>query len=311
MSERCSVPGPTAESSPALGALIDKLRRQHFDSIETVLIYGSCLRSGDIYNGLLDIYLISNDYQSAYGFGVKAMANWALPPNVFYEQINYQGNTLRCKYAVVSENDFAKANSPAAFESYFWGRFCQPTCIAWQRNEQARARAETNLLAAVRTFLSRTLPAVADQGTVVDLWREALALSYNTELRTERGGRSHELVTASQDHFEKVTHYATATISALQLLEQEPTLNYRGDYSSARRSLARLAWRLRSITGKPKSILRLVKALFTFAGGLDYIAWKLERHSGQTIVIPTRVKKAPLIFAWGFFWQLYRQGVFK
>jgi hypothetical protein len=57
--------------------------------------------------------------------------------------------------------------------------------------------------------------------------------------------------------------------------------------------------------------MRLVKALFTFEGGLDYIAWKLERHSGESIVIPDRVRRAPLIYLWGFFWGLYRRGIFK
>jgi hypothetical protein len=72
-----------------------------------------------------------------------------------------------------------------------------------------------------------------------------------------------------------------------------------------------MAWLLRRIQGKTLSILRLVKALFTFEGGLDYIAWKLERHSGQEIVIPDRVRRRPLIHMWGFFWQLHRRGIFK
>ena len=59
------------------------------------------------------------------------------------------------------------------------------------------------------------------------------------------------------------------------------------------------------------SVARLVKALFTFEGGLDYIAWKLERHSGQPVVIPDKVRRAPLIHLWGFFWGLYRRGIFK
>jgi hypothetical protein len=29
------------------------------------------------------------------------------------------------------------------------------------------------------------------------------------------------------------------------------------------------------------------------------------------VVIPDRVRRAPLIFAWGFFWELYRRGVFR
>jgi hypothetical protein len=55
----------------------------------------------------------------------------------------------------------------------------------------------------------------------------------------------------------------------------------------------------------------LIKALFTFEGGLDYVAWKLERHSGQPVHVPTRVRRYPLIFVWGFFWQLYRRGLFR
>ena len=68
---------------------------------------------------------------------------------------------------------------------------------------------------------------------------------------------------------------------------------------------------LRRALGKLMSILRLLKALFTFSGGLDYIAWKLERHSGQQVVIPARVRRFPLLFIWGFCWQLYRRGIFK
>ena len=55
----------------------------------------------------------------------------------------------------------------------------------------------------------------------------------------------------------------------------------------------------------------MVKALFTFEGGLDYIAWKLERHSGESIEIPELVRQRPLLHMWGFFWGLYRRGIFK
>jgi len=59
------------------------------------------------------------------------------------------------------------------------------------------------------------------------------------------------------------------------------------------------------------SVLRLLKGLFTFEGGLDYIAWKLERHSGQTVEIPDKVRRRPLLHIWGLFWRLYRRGVFR
>ena len=77
------------------------------------------------------------------------------------------------------------------------------------------------------------------------------------------------------------------------------------------RAISRAAWALRIAQGKLLSVARLLKALFTFDGGLDYIAWKLERHSGVPVEIPDKVRRYPLIFVWGLFWKLYRRGVFR
>jgi hypothetical protein len=88
-------------------------------------------------------------------------------------------------------------------------------------------------------------------------------------------------------------------------------LNYRADVPGYQRALGRPGWLLRRVSGKLMSILRLLKGLFTFDGGIDYVVWKLARHSGQELVVPDRVRRFPLLFMWGFFWRLYRQGVFR
>jgi hypothetical protein len=88
-------------------------------------------------------------------------------------------------------------------------------------------------------------------------------------------------------------------------------LQYKSRIDPNKHRLSMLAWSLRRGQGKLMSILRVVKALFTFEGALDYFAWKLERHSGQEIIIPDKVRRLPLIFLWGFCWDLYRRGLFK
>ena len=88
-------------------------------------------------------------------------------------------------------------------------------------------------------------------------------------------------------------------------------LRYRAAPGTWSRFAARGGWALRRAQGKLLSLLRLVKGLFTFDGGLDYIAWKLSRHSGETIVIPDKVRRRPLLHLWGFFWGLYRRGIFR
>jgi len=312
VSEYPVVSGPHINSDPALAGLLEQLQNRHNGAICATLLYGSCLRSGDLYDGLLDLYLICDDYSSAYGRSLLAAGNWVLPPNVFYAEHTNEDRTLRSKVTVISLRDFRRGSSPSTFESYIWGRFAQPTLILAARNETVRREVENCLLQAVTTLLLNAVPALPDAGSVSALWTNALALSYATELRTERSGRATELSSYAQDF------YAALTKSQAQSLGFEFTLSdiggelhYRSRISGLKRRKTSFAWFVRRTQGKMLSVTRLVKALFTFEGGLDYIAWKLERHSGEPIEIPDKVRRAPLIYMWGFFWGLYKRGIFK
>lgn len=317
MSTYPPVSGPDAASDPTLAALLAQLQARFHGAVCCTLVYGSCLRSGDIYDGLLDLYLICDSYRAAYRRPLQAAANWVLPPNVFYAEQRpadraVDGKTLRSKVTVISSRDFQRGCSRAWFESYIWGRFAQPTHILYARDEQWRASIEKSLQEAARTLLRNALPALPPQGSLTTLWERSLRLSYATELRTERSGRAQELVQSSLDFYGALTRAQAGQLEfPLALYEQDGQLHYRCQPGDFRRRTATLAWALRRVQGKLLSILRLVKALFTFDGGLDYIAWKLERHSGVEIAIPDKVRRAPLIHLWGFFWGLYRRGIFK
>lgn len=306
------VTGPDAATDPALGKLLAELQARHHGAVCATLLYGSCLRSGDIYDGLLDLYLVCDGYRAAYRSTFLAAANWLLPPNVFYAESTLGEKTLRSKVTVISLADFRRGCSRAWFESYIWGRFAQPTLILHSRDAHTRRQIEDCLLQAVRTLLINSLPVLPQEGDVTDLWERALALSYSTELRTERPGRAMELARSAAPFYAAVTmHHAPSLGQGFAVYHDRDKLRYRSRVSGARRLATKLAWSLRQGQGKLLSVARLVKALFTFEGGLDYIAWKLERHSGQHIVIPDRVRRAPLIHLWGFFWGLYRRGIFK
>jgi len=308
------VAGPDPGSDPVLAALLQQLQARHRGAVCGTLLYGSCLRSGDIYDGLLDLYLVCDDYTAAYGRGFLAVANRVLPPNVFYAEQQLEGRTLRSKVTVISLRDFRRGCTPAWFESYLWGRFAQPTRILACRDEPTRRELERCLLQAGGTLLRNSLPALPAEGTVAELWQGALELSYATELRTERQGRARELAAWAREFYTVLARqYAEVDSPAcgFEVYHSGGQLHYRTRISPLRRRWSSLAWALRRMQGKLLSILRLVKALFTFEGGLDYIAWKLERHSGERIVIPERVRRAPLIYLWGYFWGLYRRGIFK
>jgi hypothetical protein len=300
------------EATAALAQLVQRLRETHRDAISGVLLYGSCLRSGDVFDGLVDLYLVCDRYRAAYARRSLVWSNWLLPPNVFYVEFEHEGRTLRSKYAVISMADFRIGCSKRTFESYVWGRFAQPASILYARDPSTRVAMEQCLLTASSTFLERTAPCLPATGTVPGLWRDALALSYGSELRAERSGRAAELVNAFLSHYENTTRQLQPKLSfPLTVYAQQGELHYRTDIARSRRATSKLAWRLRRGQGKLFSVLRLLKGLFTFDGGIDYVAWKLTRHTGRQIVVPERVRRFPLLFLWGFFWRLYRQGVFR
>ncbi len=86
---------------------------------------------------------------------------------------------------------------------------------------------------------------------------------------------------------------------------------WQSQLTADQRSRRLRTWRIRGITGKFLALARILKAWITFDGGFDYIIWKLERHSGRHIDVPERVRRHPALHMWGFFWRLYRDGVFR
>ena len=301
-----------APQHPALLRLVEALRDRHNDCAAAVLFYGSCLRSGDPYDGLVDLYLVVDNYRCANSGILSALWNWLLPPNVFYAEVPHEDRTVRCKYAVLSRADLLRGTSRRWFHSYLWGRFSQPVALAWYRNDAVRAEVATGLASAALTFLNRVLPAIPARGTLDSLWRDGLRLSYRAELRAESTGRASELSHANQPFYVEVTRLALPLLQyEASIEESRPQPGYQSHIAPYKRIAGRVAWSVRIVQGKLLSVARLLKALFTFTGGLDYIAWKLERHSGVKVEIPERVRRYPLIFIWGLFWDLYRRGAFR
>jgi hypothetical protein len=63
--------------------------------------------------------------------------------------------------------------------------------------------------------------------------------------------------------------------------------------------------------GKMLSVIRLAKATTTFAGGVDYLAWKINRHSGAGIVVKPWQRRWPIIGALTLLPRLLRRGAIR
>jgi hypothetical protein len=304
--------GPSFAGDDTARLAMEKLRialqERHRGAVRSLIFYGSCLRSGDLRDGLVDLYVIVDSYRHAHRSVLAAIGNRLLAPNVYYLQVESGGQTVRCKYAVLSEADLARGVSPSRFESYLWGRLCQHAAIAWAMDERALTAARAALRQATISFLDNALPLAASKGYIVDVWSAGLACSYATELRSEDVDRAAAIVEASSVYVLAATN---AVADALRWSFNSGGEFYSCSIPETACVAARRDWARRRMLGKPLSVLRLLKALSTFEDGLDYIAWKLERHTGRMVDIPERVRRFPLIFIWGLMWKLYRDGVFR
>ncbi len=282
------------EPEPALLPLIEEFKKT-YPNLRAILFYGSCLQEKDLTRSLVDLYLLTKDYRGAYRNPALALANYLLPPNVFWAS----RDRIRAKYAVMALWHLEKAVTPRWFHSYFWGRFAQPTALIWWKDSLSRQRALRILAQAVVTFLQETIPLAPPQGRIKDLWLTGLTYSYRAELRPESPKRLWELWEKNKDFFKEVTQRAVPALPFAINLQED---RYVAKIPAKLRKLAQVKWSLRMAQGKVLSVLRLAKACFTFQGGVDYALWKIERHSGKRLEVPAALRRHPflaLIF-WGW-----------
>jgi hypothetical protein len=299
-------------ASPAIHALADTLLDTYGEAVQAILFYGSCLRTGDDRGGLVDLYVLVDRYRTAYSKSTLAVLNKLLPPNVFYLEVPHKDRSVRAKYAVLSLADFKCATSMRWFHSYIWGRFAQPVGLLYVRNHQVARQVRSALTQAVLTFIARTLPRVPSPFTARDLWSAGLGLSYRAELRAERPHKLIRLFEAAPDYYEHITRQALSTLSfPVDTQENGTTYRYTAHIPDQARRVSRLDWMVRAWQGKMLSILRLLKGMLTFRGGVDYILWKIERHSGIRVEASPRLKQFPLLTACVILWRLYFRGAYR
>ena len=264
--------------------LAEAIAAKHGAASRAVLFYGSCLREAQLDGLMLDFYLIVSDYRAAYGKGWLALGNRLIPPNVF----PFEADGLAAKYAVLSEADFHRLNGPETRSVSVWARFAQPSRLVWASDEAARDRAVAAVARAAPTLLGSALPPIAPLEDELDLWRRAFALTYSAELRAERKTRSGSVVDADPDRYRRFTAPAMALAVP-----------------------GTSGWTRRRIEGKALSVARLAKASATFAGGVDYIAWKINRHAGTQIAIKPWQRRHPLLAAISLLPKLLRSGAIR
>lgn len=279
---------PSART-PDVGPLVDMLKERFGSSLSAVLLYGSCKDTPNIANGLIDLAVIVESYR-VHASPLTRILNACIPPNVYF----IHKDDLQSKYAVVSLAQF-QHRMQATMDHYFWARFSQPFTVVYAVNDSVRESLIQAQVNALTQFYSEIIPFGFDPKTPIELWAQGLSLTYGCELRPERPSHSQQLIERYDNYWTEVTELLSAQLPHLQ----HASLSQR------------LRWRIRPVYGKLMNLARLLKAAGTFANGIDYIAWKIERHSGVKFTPAPWMRRFPRIAGFRLAYTLWRQGGFK
>jgi hypothetical protein len=286
---------------PDVAAMAESLAAAH-PSLAAVLFYGSALRKVEA--GVIpDLYLLVDGYRAFHRRALTAAAGRLLPPNVLFLPANGPDN-IGFKAAVMSLEAFRARLRPDGFDTTLWARFSQPSRLVWCRNDAVRAEVTEALADAGAAAAYWAVRLGPERGSSADYWTSLFRYTYGAELRAEGGGRGGEIY-----------GFAAARFDAVLAAAGEGLAHTKDGFcrtlSAADLARAHRAWRRRRRCGKLLNAARLIKAVFTFRGGVDYIVWKLERHSGAKISLSGWQKRHPLLAAPFVLPSLLRRGIVK
>ncbi len=295
------------QAPPPLQALTEDLVQQSKGTIAAVVFYGSCRRAGSLGEGIADLYLLVDSYEAYFDqFSQRIIARLLRPTVEYREAATPQGH-VRAKCAILTLKDFEIGTSGGWFHSYLWGRFAQPAPLLYARDEGVKARVRMARARAIRTFLDQAQPMWPLRLRPFQAWCRGLALSYRSELRAEPLFRIRRIYRVDRAFYEEAFAAAKELLSwPLEPLREDSNgeQHYRlTKPNPAARRRGHWAWALRRIQGKILSILRLIKAAFTFQGGTDYILWKIACHSGRRLVARPWQRRHPLLAAPWLLWR--------
>lgn len=234
--------------------------------VVAVLAYGSALRDSSPAETLIDYYLLVDEPGNLGGNSLLRWLGERVPPNVYYAERQDGESKLRSKYAVMTLKAFLAWNSPSTANPYLWARFAQPSRLVWVKDEATRRKVLEALAMAARTAFAHGRYLSAS-----DPWLGLFSNTYRTELRPESASRAQQIVTAESEYYGTLSRLLVATAPVAS------------------------SWASKRMWGKLWSVARLAKAAFTFQGGADYAAWKIERHSGVKIEITDWQRRHPFL----------------
>lgn len=293
-----------ADAPVDLEPLIECLQARCGAALRAVVLYGSTRRSANVRDGLVDLMAVVADYRSVHGTGLTALFNHLLPPNVYYLEAGPEHVRVRCKYIIVSEKTF-ETRTAGGLDGYFWARFSQPCRLVWAADAAVADRLAAARANAATHFAGQALALANGSFSAARFWVRAVSATYGCELRPEPPGAADALIGRDPEFWDGLSQVLLPTLAGVTVNDDG---SFRIELPRGRQITGRSRWALRRGWSKWLNILRLLKAAGTFANGIDYLSWKIERHSGVKVEVTDSMRRHPRLASWRLLFRMWRSG---
>jgi hypothetical protein len=297
---------PAAPSAPEAASLAREVAAAGAGEVLAVLFFGSRRTgaAGSDRFSAYDLFVVVSGYRGFYAAlaaagqlrrspGLVAWLNTWLAPN----QVSFRGSGDRIgKLSVVTRETFLRETSPLRRDHFCAGRLFQPAEVVFAEDAAGAELALEGLAQAHALTLAWSRPWLPESFDAAAFTRRLLAVSLAQEIRPEPGDRAGQLWEAQSRYLLPVYgRLLMAWADAGELLAAGE-----GGYRLARPVDPAEAASLRRLfrRSKLRATLRWFKYMLTFDDWLAYIQRKVERHTGQPIVLTSRERRWPLVFLW-------------
>ncbi|MBI2059765.1 MAG: hypothetical protein HYT87_08345 [Nitrospirae bacterium] len=228
-----------------------------------------------------------------------------LPPNALSGSIpTTSGTPLPCKYYVLAADDFEKATDYDTRDLAIAGRLSKRIAVIHASGVAALAHVTQACARSMVLNAALALPSFDGPFELDEFSAATLNVSYRAEFRMTEAGKVKAIFNAEAEFYRQAYAVVLEELRDAGLVKSDGRRWQPTPQVESFRILAEELIRRSRRNGK----WRLVKYILLFRGWTRYLVDKIERSQGERIELTALQKRFPLIFAWGHFFRLLRQG---
>ena len=295
------------EATPEARSLATHLASIIGSPTRAILHYGSRAQGRATRpDSAFDFFIVVDRYRPAYTALARALGArfrrrlavvlaWVLPPNAVSLRQHGPASEREAKCVIISLGHLRQACSSRARDEFVRARLSQQAVLAWARDAASAEQVRRCVQLARESGFQWVRAFLPPRFDVDGYCRTMLTVSLAYEIRLESRNHAETLFAAQRDVLRGLYTTVLEGLAARGVLLRDG-VQYVQRRSPGLFTRGRVRGHMRM--SRWRTTLRLLKHPFLYDGWLDYLLHKIDRSTGEQIVLTDRERRFPLIFLW-------------